>query len=118
MGGRAANAWPGSGELDVVGRGLQLVGGDGDDPVAQDATAVSATAPAVIGPLRLPPVPAPKGVTAVSPWIVCTSAMSTPSASATSCTTVVSMLFPPDPPATYTLIRPDGSMRIVAPSVP
>ncbi len=30
----------------------------------------SLTAPAVIGPLRLPWVPAPYGVTAVSPWIV------------------------------------------------
>ena len=30
----------------------------------------SLTAPAVIGPLRLPCVPAPYGVTAVSPWIV------------------------------------------------
>ena len=32
--------------------------------------AVSRTAPAVIEPLRLPPVPAPKPVTAVSPWMV------------------------------------------------
>ena len=62
--------------------------------------AVSRTAPAVIDPLRLPPVPAPKGVTAVSPWIVVTSSMSTPSASAVSCTTVVSRLLPVDPPAT------------------
>ena len=30
----------------------------------------SLTAPAVIGPLRLPWVPAPYGVTAVSPWMV------------------------------------------------
>jgi hypothetical protein len=62
--------------------------------------AVSATAPASIGPLRLPPVPAPNGVTAVSPWTVCTSAMSAPRASATSWTTVVSRLLPHDPPAT------------------
>ena len=38
--------------------------------------AVSRTAPAIIDPLRLPPVPAPKPVTAVSPWIVLTSSMS------------------------------------------
>ena len=37
--------------------------------------AVSRTAPAVIDPLRLPAVPAPKPVTAVSPWIVLTSSM-------------------------------------------
>ena len=79
--------------------------------------AVSATAPAVIEPLRLPPVPAPNGVMAVSPWIVATSFTSTPSASAVSCTTVVSRLFPVEPPATYTFTVPDGSMRIVAPSV-
>ena len=60
----------------------------------------SATAPAVIGPLRLPCVPAPYGVTAVSPWIVDTSAMSAPNASAVNCTTVVSMLLPVEPPLT------------------
>ena len=60
----------------------------------------SLTAPAVIGPLRLPCVPAPYGVTAVSPWIVETSSMSAPSASAVSWTTVVSMLLPLDPPFT------------------
>ena len=43
--------------------------------------------------------------------------MSTPRASAVSCTTVVSRLLPLDPPETYTLTVPDGSMRIVAPSV-
>ena len=43
--------------------------------------------------------------------------MSTPKASAVSCTTVVSRLLPLDPPETYTLTVPDGSMRIVAPSV-
>ena len=62
--------------------------------------AASLTAPAVIGPLRLPWVPAPYGVTAVSPWIVATSSMSAPSASAVSCTTVVSMLLPLEPPLT------------------
>ena len=61
--------------------------------------AVSLTAPAVIDPLRLPAAPAPKPVTAVSPWIVCTSATSTPSASAVSWITVVSMLLPVEPPA-------------------
>ena len=80
--------------------------------------AVSPMAPAVIEPLRLPAAPAPKPVSAVSPWMVATSSMSTPSASAASCTTVVSMLFPVEPPAMYTLTVPDGSMRIVAPSVP
>ena len=79
--------------------------------------AVSRTAPAVIDPLRLPAAPAPKPVTAVSPWIVLTSSMFTPSASAASCTTVVSRLFPVEPPAMYTLTVPDGSMRIVAASV-
>ena len=37
--------------------------------------AVSRIAPAVIDPLRLPAAPAPKPVTAVSPWIVLTSSM-------------------------------------------
>ena len=60
----------------------------------------SSTAPAVIGPLRLPWVPAPNGVIAVSPWIVATSSMSAPSASAVSWMTVVSRLFPVEPPAT------------------
>ena len=77
----------------------------------------SSTAPAVIGALRLPCVPAPYGVTAVSPWMVATSSMSAPSASAVSWTTVVSMLFPLEPPLTYTLILPVGSIRMVAPSV-
>ena len=79
--------------------------------------AVSRTAPAVIDPLRLPAAPAPKPVTAVSPWIVLTSSIFTPSASAVSCTTVVSRLLPAEPPATYTLTVPEGSMRIVAASV-
>ena len=57
-------------------------------------------------------------MSAVSPWMVLTSSMSTPSASAASCTTVVSRLLPVEPPATYTLTLPDGSMRIVAPSDP
>ena len=81
-------------------------------------TDVSRTAPAVIDALRLPAAPAPKPVTAVSPWIVLTSSMFTPSASAVSCTTVVSRLFPVEPPAMYTFTAPDGSMRIVAASVP
>ena len=68
--------------------------------LARSSAAVTPTAPAVIDPLRLPPVPAPNGVTAVSPWIVCTSPMSAPSASAVSWTTVVSRLLPVDPPAT------------------
>ena len=68
--------------------------------LARRIAAVSPTAPAVIGPLRLPPVPAPNGVTAVSPWIVATSSMSAPSASAASWITVVSRLLPVDPPAT------------------
>ena len=80
--------------------------------------AVSPMAPAIIEPLRLPPVPRPNGVTAVSPWMVLTSSMSTPRASAVSCTAVVSRLLPVEPPATYTLTLPEGSMRIVAPSVP
>lgn len=50
--------------------------------------AVSCTAPAVIDPLLLPAAPAPKPVTAVSPWIVFTSSILTPSASAVSWTTV------------------------------
>ena len=79
--------------------------------------AVSATAPAVTDPDRLPPVPPPNGAIAVSPWIVLTSAMSTPRASAVSCTTVVSRLLPVEPPATYTFTFPVGSIRIVAPSV-
>jgi hypothetical protein len=79
--------------------------------------AVSAMAPAVIEPDRLPPVPPPNGVRAVSPWTVLTSAMSTPRASSASWTTVVSMLLPLDPPVTYTFTLPDGSIRIVAPSV-
>ena len=79
---------------------------------------VSRTAPAVMDALRLPPVPAPNAVSAVSPWIVATSSMLQPSASAASCTTVVSRLFPVEPPAMYTLTLPDGSMRIVAASVP
>ena len=70
-----------------------------------------------MAPLRLPPVPPPKPVSAVSPWIVFTSSMSTPSASAVSCTTAVSRLLPEEPPATYTFTLPLGSMRIVAPSV-
>ncbi len=78
---------------------------------------MSRIAPAVIDPLRLPAVPAPKPVTAVSPWIVLTSSMFAPSASAVSWTTVVSMLFPVEPPAMYTLIAPEGSIRIVAASV-
>ena len=82
------------------------------------AGAVAAMAPAIIEPLRLPPVPSPNGVTAVSPWIVCTSSMATPRASAVSCTAVVSRLFPVEPPARYTFTFPDGSMRMVAPSVP
>ena len=57
-------------------------------------------APASMAPLRLPPVPPPKPVSAVSPWIVFTSSMSTPSASAVSWTTVVSRLLPDEPPAT------------------
>ena len=85
---------------------------------SRSTAAVSDTAPAVIDALLLPTAPAPNGVTAVSPWIVATSSISTPSSSATSCTTVVSTLLPDDPPATYTLTLPDGSMRIVAPSVP
>ena len=85
---------------------------------SRSVDAVAAMAPAIIEPLRLPPVPRPNGVTAVSPWIVCTSSMSTPRASAVSCTAVVSRLFPVEPPARYTLTLPDGSMRIVAPSVP
>ena len=76
------------------------------------------TAPAIIDPLRLPPVPAPNPVTAVSPWIVWTSSMRTPRASAVSCTAAVSRLFPLEPPARYTLTTPDGSTRIVAASVP
>ena len=60
----------------------------------------SLTAPAVIGALRLPWVPAPYGVTAVSPWMVATSSMLAPSASAVSWTTVVSMLLPLEPPLT------------------
>ena len=68
--------------------------------LSRSSAAVTPTAPAIIEPLRLPPVPAPNGVTAVSPWIVCTSAMSAPSASAASCTAVVSRLLPVDPPAT------------------
>ncbi len=84
----------------------------------RSTAAVAATAPAVIEPLRLPPVPAPYGVRAVSPWMVVTSSMSTPRASAVSWTTVVSRLLPVEPPATYTLTLPDGSMRMVAPSVP
>ncbi len=79
--------------------------------------AVSRTAPAVIEALRLPAAPAPKPVIAVSPWIVATSSILTPRASAVSCTTVVSMLLPVEPPAMYTLTLPDGSMRIVAASV-
>ena len=78
---------------------------------------MSRTAPAVIDALRLPAAPAPKPVTAVSPWIVLTSSMFTPSASAVSCTTVVSRLFPVEPPAMYTFTAPEGSMRIVAASV-
>jgi hypothetical protein len=62
--------------------------------------AVSRTAPAVIDALRLPAVPAPKPVSAVSPWIVLTSSMFTPRASAVSWITVVSMLLPVEPPAT------------------
>ena len=85
---------------------------------SQRIVAVSRTAPAVIDALRLPPVPEPKPVSAVSPWIVLMSSMLAPSASAASCTTVVSRLFPVDPPAMYTLIAPDGSTRIVAASVP
>ena len=64
---------------------------------SRSTDAVSATAPASIEPLRLPPVPAPNGVSAVSPWMVWTSAMSTPRASAVSCTTVVSRLLPRRP---------------------
>jgi hypothetical protein len=78
---------------------------------------VSRMAPAVIEALRLPAAPPPNPVTAVSPWMVATSSMFTPSASAASCTTVVSMLFPLDPPAMYTLTLPDGSIRMVAASV-
>ena len=89
-----------SAELDVVGRGLELVRGDGDDALAQDRRGLARPRRPVIEPLRLPPVPAPKRVTAVSPWIVVTSSMSTPSASAVSCTTVVSRLLPVEPPAT------------------
>ena len=85
---------------------------------SRSTLAVSRTAPAIMDPLRLPPVPAPNGVTAVSPWMVETSSMLTPSASAVSWIVVVSRLFPVDPPATYTLTLPDGSMRMVAPSVP
>ena len=44
--------------------------------------------------------------------------MCTPSASAVSWATVVSMLLPLEPPAMYTLTLPDGSIRIVAASVP
>ncbi len=79
--------------------------------------AVSRIAPAVIEPLRLPAAPAPNPVTAVSPWIVATSSILTPRASAASWTTVVSMLFPVEPPAMYTLTLPDGSIRMVAASV-
>ena len=49
--------------------------------------------------VRLPAVPAPKLVTAVSPWMVLMSSMATPSASAVSWMTVVSMLLPVEPPA-------------------
>jgi hypothetical protein len=62
--------------------------------------AVVATAPAIIDPDRLPAVPPPNGVIAVSPWIVLTSAMSTPSASAVSWIAVVSRLLPAEPPDT------------------
>ena len=79
---------------------------------------MSRTAPATIEPLRLPPVPAPYGVRAVSPWMVWTVEMSTPSASAVSWIAVVSRLLPAEPPARYTLTAPVGSMRIVAPSLP
>ena len=67
---------------------------------ARSPAAVSPMAPASMAPLRLPPVPPPKPVSAVSPWMVLTSSMSTPSASAVSCTTAVSRLLPDDPPAT------------------
>ena len=74
---------------------------------------MSRTAPAVIDALRLPAVPAPKPVTAVSPWIVLTSSIATPSASAVSCTTVVSKLVPVEPPAMYTFTVPDGLRRTI-----
>ena len=44
--------------------------------------------------------------------------MSTPSASAVSWIAVVSRLLPAEPPARYTLTAPEGSIRIVAPSLP
>jgi hypothetical protein len=62
--------------------------------------AVAATAPAIIDPLRLPPVPAPYGVNAVSPWTAWMWSIGTPSASAVSWTAAVSRLLPVDPPAT------------------
>ena len=96
---RAPHARTAPGQLDVLGRRLQLVGGDGPEALDAGWSPPPRTAPAVIEPLRLPAAPAPNAVTAVSPWMVATSAMSTPSASAVSWTTVVSMLFPVEPPA-------------------
>ena len=106
------------GELDVFRRGLETCAPRSPTSLSRNTAAVADTAPASIEPLRLPPVPGAVGVSAVSPWIVVTSSIGTPSASAVSWTTVVSRLLPVEPPATYTLTLPDGSMRIVAPSLP
>ena len=68
--------------------------------------------------LRLPPVPAPKGAAAVSPWMSTTSSMSTPRWSATTWIIVVSRLWPWLPEPINTCTVPSGSTRTVATSEP
>ena len=106
------------GELDVVDGRLELVRGDGDDALAEHGRGLAHRArrhrpAAAAGRTR-----AEAGDGRVALDRVDVLDASRPSASAVSCTTVVSRLLPVEPPAMYTLTAPDGSMRIVAASVP
>ena len=106
-----------AGDLEVVGRRLQLVGGDLEHLRRAPAPAAALAAPPTITALRLPPVPGPNGADAVSPWTTVTSSTSTPSSSATTWAIVVSRLWPWLPLLMSACTLPLTPMRTIAASV-
>ena len=80
-------------------------------------SATSCAAPAAMIAVRLPPVPGPQGVRAVSPWMKTMSSIGQPRCSATICAIVVSVLWPWLAVPMIKVTVPPGSILSIAPSL-